>query len=128
MKPGTCRPDGNRQDLVGLEPVRRAYPHVALGLTAYSNFAIGQQRRKQPPQLETFLFRQPRGENALDFLDARTQRRQLLLSGRRQEEHVTALVDGIVRAFDETVANHARDEIGDRRTVHIEFIAELAHT
>jgi len=32
MKPGTWRPDGNRQDVVGLEPVRRAYPHVALRL------------------------------------------------------------------------------------------------
>lgn len=88
-------------------------------------FARRQQGQKQAPQFQTFALRQPRRENALDLLDTWTQRREIFLAFGSQEQHITPLVDGIVRAFDQIVANHARDEIGDGRTVHVEFIAQL---
>lgn len=88
-------------------------------------FIDRQKRQKQPPEFKAFARREPFGENALDFLDPRPQRRQLLLPGGGEKKDIAALVHGIVRALDQAIANHARDQVGDGRTVHVELIAEL---
>lgn len=91
-----------------------------------SLLAFSQQKRKQTPQFRTFLRCQRSGQQTFDFLDARPQSRQLLRTFVGEKEYVAAFVDRIVRPLDQSIAHETRDEIGDGRTVHVEFVAERA--